>query len=178
MSTHRSLCMYVCMNPCELKFPILFEVYLAKQVHKSQLSACFSDIYGHRQRTRTSFFSLIASSVMSGLTLRHVFFVHLRSFIAETEQLKEQWVDAMRNAIGEALSNSEVAERIWAEPSNSLCADCGAPKPEWAAINLCVVVCNRCAGLCEGGWVQNTWPNTVFVCISFSSLKRMGRTSQ
>ncbi|XP_041669504.1 arf-GAP with Rho-GAP domain, ANK repeat and PH domain-containing protein 1-like isoform X2 [Cheilinus undulatus] len=68
------------------------------------------------------------------------------SFIAESEQLREQWVDAMRDAIGEALSNSEVADRIWAEPSNSLCADCGAPKPEWAAINLCVVVCKRCAG--------------------------------
>ncbi|XP_041796004.1 arf-GAP with Rho-GAP domain, ANK repeat and PH domain-containing protein 1-like isoform X3 [Chelmon rostratus] len=68
------------------------------------------------------------------------------SFIAESEQLREQWVDAMRDAIGEALSNREVAERIWAEPSNSLCADCGAPKPEWASINLCVVVCKRCAG--------------------------------
>ncbi|XP_070826091.1 arf-GAP with Rho-GAP domain, ANK repeat and PH domain-containing protein 1 isoform X1 [Chaetodon trifascialis] len=68
------------------------------------------------------------------------------SFIAESEQLREQWVDAMRDAIGEALSNREVAERIWVEPSNSLCADCGAPKPEWAAINLCVVVCKRCAG--------------------------------
>ncbi|XP_041850481.1 arf-GAP with Rho-GAP domain, ANK repeat and PH domain-containing protein 1-like isoform X2 [Melanotaenia boesemani] len=68
------------------------------------------------------------------------------SFIAESEQLREQWVDAMRNAIGEALSNSEVAEQIWAEPSNSFCADCGAPKPDWAAINLCVVICKRCAG--------------------------------
>ncbi|XP_034723951.1 arf-GAP with Rho-GAP domain, ANK repeat and PH domain-containing protein 1-like isoform X1 [Etheostoma cragini] len=68
------------------------------------------------------------------------------SFIAESEQLRVQWVDAMRDAIDEALSNSEVAERIWAEPSNSLCADCDAPKPEWAAINLCVVVCKRCAG--------------------------------
>uniref|UniRef100_A0A7N8Y1A5 ArfGAP with RhoGAP domain, ankyrin repeat and PH domain 1 n=1 Tax=Mastacembelus armatus TaxID=205130 RepID=A0A7N8Y1A5_9TELE len=68
------------------------------------------------------------------------------SFIADSEQLKEQWVDAMQVAIGEALSNSEVAEQIWSEPSNSLCADCGAPKPEWAAINLCVVVCKRCAG--------------------------------
>ncbi|XP_061924184.1 arf-GAP with Rho-GAP domain, ANK repeat and PH domain-containing protein 1 isoform X2 [Entelurus aequoreus] len=68
------------------------------------------------------------------------------SFIAESEQLKDQWVDAMRDSIGEALSNSEVADRIWAEPSNSSCADCGAPKPEWAAINLCVVVCKRCAG--------------------------------
>ncbi|XP_049582676.1 arf-GAP with Rho-GAP domain, ANK repeat and PH domain-containing protein 1 isoform X3 [Syngnathus scovelli] len=68
------------------------------------------------------------------------------SFIAESEQLKDQWVDAMTDAIGEALSNSEVADRIWAEPSNSSCADCGAPKPEWAAINLCVVICKRCAG--------------------------------
>lgn len=75
--------------------------------------------------------------------------VSLRSFIAESEQMREQWVEAMRNAIGEALSNSEVAEQIWAEPSNSLCADCGATKPEWAAINLCVVICKRCAGLCE-----------------------------
>lgn len=83
---------------------------------------------------------------MSALMLGRAF-VSIRSFIAESEQLREQWVDAMRNAIGEALSNREVAERIWAEPSNSLCADCGAPKPEWASINLCVVVCKRCAGL-------------------------------
>ena len=79
------------------------------------------------------------------LTRSHLF-VSVRSFIAESEQLKDQWVDAMRNAIGEALSNSEVAEKIWAEPTNSVCADCGAAKPEWAAINLCVVVCKRCAG--------------------------------
>ncbi|XP_072317922.1 arf-GAP with Rho-GAP domain, ANK repeat and PH domain-containing protein 1 [Eucyclogobius newberryi] len=68
------------------------------------------------------------------------------SFIAESEQLKDQWVQVMHNAIDEALSNSEVAERIWAEPANGVCADCEAPKPEWAAINLCVVVCKRCAG--------------------------------
>lgn len=68
------------------------------------------------------------------------------SFIAETDQLKDQWVEAMRNSIAEALSNYEVAEKIWAEPDNQKCADCGAPKPEWAAINLCVVFCKRCAG--------------------------------
>lgn len=84
---------------------------------------------------------------MSALTLVHML-ASLRSFIAESEQMREQWVNAMRDAIGEALSNSEVAERIWAESSNSLCADCEAPKPEWAAINLCVVVCKQCAGLC------------------------------
>uniref|UniRef100_A0A674BBM2 ArfGAP with RhoGAP domain, ankyrin repeat and PH domain 1 n=1 Tax=Salmo trutta TaxID=8032 RepID=A0A674BBM2_SALTR len=68
------------------------------------------------------------------------------SFLADSEQHKEQWVEAMRDAIGEALSNSEVANQIWAEPSNGCCADCGVAKPEWAAINLCVVVCKRCAG--------------------------------
>lgn len=68
------------------------------------------------------------------------------SFIAESEQSREQWVQAMRNAIGEALSNSEVVEQIWREPSNSFCADCGAPQPDWAAINLCVVICKQCAG--------------------------------
>ncbi|XP_030632660.1 arf-GAP with Rho-GAP domain, ANK repeat and PH domain-containing protein 1 [Chanos chanos] len=68
------------------------------------------------------------------------------SFMAETDQLKDQWVAAMRNSIAEALSNYEVAKKIWAEPSNQLCADCGAAKPEWASINLCVVFCKRCAG--------------------------------
>uniref|UniRef100_A0A8C2JMY3 ArfGAP with RhoGAP domain, ankyrin repeat and PH domain 1 n=1 Tax=Cyprinus carpio TaxID=7962 RepID=A0A8C2JMY3_CYPCA len=68
------------------------------------------------------------------------------SFVADTDQLKDQWVEAMRNSIAEALSNYEVAERIWAEPSNQMCADCSAAKPEWAAINLAVVFCKRCAG--------------------------------
>ncbi|KTG33345.1 hypothetical protein cypCar_00010653 [Cyprinus carpio] len=68
------------------------------------------------------------------------------SFVADTDQLKDQWVEAMRNSIAEALSNYEVAERIWAEPSNQMCADCSTAKPEWAAINLAVVFCKRCAG--------------------------------
>ncbi|NXQ50030.1 ARAP1 protein, partial [Catharus fuscescens] len=68
------------------------------------------------------------------------------SFSADTEQEKEEWVEAMQQSIAEALSNSEVAERIWAAESNRFCADCGSPKPDWASINLCVVICKRCAG--------------------------------
>ncbi|XP_048453815.1 arf-GAP with Rho-GAP domain, ANK repeat and PH domain-containing protein 1-like [Rhincodon typus] len=68
------------------------------------------------------------------------------SFIAETDNEKEEWVEALRDSIAEALSNYEVAEQIWAVESNMRCADCGAPKPEWASINLCLVVCKRCAG--------------------------------
>ena len=73
------------------------------------------------------------------------------SFSAESELEKEQWLEAMQGAIAEALSTSEVAERIWAVAPNRFCADCGAAQPDWASINLCVVICKRCAGLC-GGW--------------------------
>ncbi|XP_061072624.1 arf-GAP with Rho-GAP domain, ANK repeat and PH domain-containing protein 1-like isoform X1 [Conger conger] len=72
------------------------------------------------------------------------------SFIAESDQQKEEWVEAMRNSIGEALSNYEVAKKIWSEESNEFCADCGTAQPEWAAINLCVVFCKRCAGQHRG----------------------------
>lgn len=70
------------------------------------------------------------------------------SFSADSDQEKEEWVEAMQQSIAEALSNSEVAERIWVVESNRFCADCGSPKPDWASINLCVVICKRCAGTC------------------------------
>ncbi|KAF2976409.1 hypothetical protein EK904_005552 [Melospiza melodia maxima] len=73
------------------------------------------------------------------------------SFSADSEQEKEEWVEAMQQSITEALSNSEVAERIWAVESNRFCADCGSHKPEWASINLCVVICKRCAALEDEG---------------------------
>nr|XP_030692024.1 arf-GAP with Rho-GAP domain, ANK repeat and PH domain-containing protein 1 isoform X6 [Globicephala melas] len=68
------------------------------------------------------------------------------SFLAESELEKEQWLEAMQRAIAEALSTWEVAERIWAMAPNRFCADCGAAQPDWASINLCVVICKRCAG--------------------------------
>ncbi|XP_047372375.1 arf-GAP with Rho-GAP domain, ANK repeat and PH domain-containing protein 1 isoform X3 [Sciurus carolinensis] len=68
------------------------------------------------------------------------------SFLAESELEKEQWLEAMQGAIAEALSTSEVAERIWTAAPNRFCADCGAAQPDWASINLCVVICKRCAG--------------------------------
>nr|XP_014347562.1 PREDICTED: arf-GAP with Rho-GAP domain, ANK repeat and PH domain-containing protein 1 [Latimeria chalumnae] len=67
------------------------------------------------------------------------------NFLADSDCEKDEWVEAMQQSIAEALSNSEVAKLIWEEESNTLCADCGAPKPDWASINLCVVICKRCA---------------------------------
>ncbi|XP_038624955.1 arf-GAP with Rho-GAP domain, ANK repeat and PH domain-containing protein 1 isoform X3 [Tachyglossus aculeatus] len=68
------------------------------------------------------------------------------SFSAESEAEKDEWLEAMRTAIAEALSTSEVAEQIWEAPANRYCADCGAAQPDWASINLCVAICKRCAG--------------------------------
>ncbi|GCC38112.1 arf-GAP with Rho-GAP domain, ANK repeat and PH domain-containing protein 3 isoform X1 [Chiloscyllium punctatum] len=68
------------------------------------------------------------------------------SFTAESEREKKEWIEALQDSIAETLSDYEVAEKIWSNKSNKACADCKAQNPDWASINLCVVICKRCAG--------------------------------
>ncbi|XP_013206256.1 arf-GAP with Rho-GAP domain, ANK repeat and PH domain-containing protein 2 isoform X2 [Microtus ochrogaster] len=68
------------------------------------------------------------------------------SFTAESEKEKQEWIEAVQQSIAETLSDYEVAEKIWFNESNRNCADCKAPDPDWASINLCVVICKKCAG--------------------------------
>ncbi|NXP06895.1 ARAP2 protein, partial [Thinocorus orbignyianus] len=68
------------------------------------------------------------------------------SFTAESEREKQEWIEALQQSIAETLSDYEVAEKIWFNESNRSCADCKAPSPDWASINLCVVICKKCAG--------------------------------
>lgn len=68
------------------------------------------------------------------------------SFTADSEKEKQEWIEAVQQSIAETLSDYEVAEKIWFNESNRSCADCKAPDPDWASINLCVVVCKKCAG--------------------------------
>lgn len=68
------------------------------------------------------------------------------SFTAESEQEKEEWIEAVQELIAETLSDYEVAEKIWFNKANRSCADCRAPQPEWASVNLGVVICKKCAG--------------------------------
>ncbi|XP_023554884.1 arf-GAP with Rho-GAP domain, ANK repeat and PH domain-containing protein 2 isoform X2 [Octodon degus] len=68
------------------------------------------------------------------------------SFTAESEKEKQAWIEAVQQSIAETLSDYEVAEKIWFNESNRSCADCKAPDPDWASINLCVVICKKCAG--------------------------------
>ncbi|XP_051566490.1 arf-GAP with Rho-GAP domain, ANK repeat and PH domain-containing protein 2-like [Myxocyprinus asiaticus] len=67
-------------------------------------------------------------------------------FTAESEREREEWMETVQEAIAEALSNYEVLEKVWFNKSNRKCADCQAPEPEWASINLGVVICKNCSG--------------------------------
>ena len=76
--------------------------------------------------------------------------LRLLSFTAESEREKRDWMEALQEAIAETLSDYEVAEKIWSNRSNRTCADCKALNPDWASINLCVVICKNCAGTGHG----------------------------
>ena len=67
------------------------------------------------------------------------------SFAAESEAQKTDWVEALQ----EALCDYEVVDKVWSNAPNRSCADCGAAWPEWASVNLGVVICKMCAG--KGG---------------------------
>lgn len=55
------------------------------------------------------------------------------------------WLDTLTSTIHSAVSCSQVALRLWENPYNKVCGDCGAANPEWASINLLLVICHSCA---------------------------------
>ncbi|XP_073334887.1 arf-GAP with Rho-GAP domain, ANK repeat and PH domain-containing protein 1 isoform X2 [Pagrus major] len=55
------------------------------------------------------------------------------------------WLEKLTSTILSALSNSQVALRLWENPDNKVCGDCGAANPEWASVNLLLVICQACA---------------------------------
>ncbi|XP_067348222.1 arf-GAP with Rho-GAP domain, ANK repeat and PH domain-containing protein 1 isoform X2 [Channa argus] len=60
------------------------------------------------------------------------------------------WLDNLSSSICSALSSSQVALRLWENPYNKVCGDCGAANPEWASVNLLLVICQACAGQHRG----------------------------
>lgn len=56
------------------------------------------------------------------------------------------WLESLSSSIRSALSCSQVALRLWENPDNKVCGDCGSANPEWASVNLLLVICHTCAG--------------------------------
>ncbi|XP_068437176.1 arf-GAP with Rho-GAP domain, ANK repeat and PH domain-containing protein 1 [Clinocottus analis] len=71
-----------------------------------------------------------------------------RSFSLSVDSSKELsvWLGGLSSCIRNALSSSQVALRLWENPDNKVCGDCGSANPEWASVNLLLVVCHTCAG--------------------------------
>ncbi|XP_060911744.1 arf-GAP with Rho-GAP domain, ANK repeat and PH domain-containing protein 1 isoform X4 [Labrus mixtus] len=71
-----------------------------------------------------------------------------KSFNLSVDSSKDlpAWLEGLSSSIRSALSCSHVALRLWENPDNKVCGDCGSANPEWASVNLLLVVCQACAG--------------------------------
>ncbi|NXB18172.1 ARAP3 protein, partial [Rhagologus leucostigma] len=109
-------------------------LYKSEQFFKMGIAVCFIEMRGSTIReAKSRSFELITPSKTF-------------SFVAESEREKREWMEVLQEAIAEMLYDYEVAEKIWSNKANKYCADCWAQSPDWASINLCVVICKQCAG--------------------------------
>ncbi|XP_069510225.1 arf-GAP with Rho-GAP domain, ANK repeat and PH domain-containing protein 3 isoform X2 [Ambystoma mexicanum] len=113
-------------------------LYKTEQFFKMGIGICVVEMQGSTIRdAKNKTFELI--------TPQKIF-----SFTAESEREKKEWMESLLDSISETLSDYEVAEKIWSNKANKFCADCKAGNPDWASINLCVVICKQCAGQHRG----------------------------
>ena len=61
----------------------------------------------------------------------------------------DSWERSIQAEILHSLSEQEAVslERVRGLPGNQTCADCGAVAPDWASINLGILVCIECSGI-------------------------------
>nr|XP_013802372.1 PREDICTED: arf-GAP with Rho-GAP domain, ANK repeat and PH domain-containing protein 3 [Apteryx mantelli mantelli] len=109
-------------------------LYKSEQFFKMGIGICLIEMRGSTIReAKNRSFELITP-------------LKIFSFMAESDREKREWMEALQEAIAETLYDYEVAEKIWSNKANKYCADCRAQNPDWASINLCVVICKQCAG--------------------------------
>ena len=73
-------------------------------------------------------------------------------FSCKSQQERDDWIKAVKEEIktslqGEDTSSSRTARLLDPELGNNLCVDCGDSQPEWASVNLGVVMCIECSGV-------------------------------
>ncbi|XP_073932884.1 arf-GAP with Rho-GAP domain, ANK repeat and PH domain-containing protein 3 isoform X4 [Castor canadensis] len=119
---------FAALSPGELA------LYKSEQAFSLGIGICFIELQGCSVRE-------IKSRSFDLLTPHRCF-----SFTAESGGARQSWAAALQEAVTETLSDYEVVEKIWSNRANRHCADCGASRPDWAAVNLGVVICKQCAG--------------------------------
>lgn len=74
---------------------------------------------------------------------------HYTQFVLAFESYEDcvMWRMAMEESIADALGDNTILDQIRENPSNHECADCSAPDPHWASINMGTVLCKQCAGI-------------------------------
>jgi Arf-GAP/GTPase/ANK repeat/PH domain-containing protein 1/3 len=55
--------------------------------------------------------------------------------------------DKFKNRNSSSSADSAIALSIRAVNGNSTCADCNCPNPDWASLNLGVIICIECSGI-------------------------------
>ncbi|KAL0993884.1 hypothetical protein UPYG_G00115170 [Umbra pygmaea] len=128
-------------------------------VMKDPRSRVYGAIYGHNMWIHSNkenyelgigmmYISMNVASVKQ--TGRHNFSLitpyKTFNFSADSSRELGLWTGSLTQVIRSALSCSEVAQRLWVSPWNKVCADCGCANPEWASVNLLVIICEACAG--------------------------------
>ena len=74
-------------------------------------------------------------------------------FMTSSEEERNSWVSTIQLYIKNTLqicenNNATDLDKIRTEiPGNSQCADCGADNPDWASINLGILICIECSGI-------------------------------
>ncbi|XP_017132241.1 centaurin-gamma-1A isoform X2 [Drosophila elegans] len=82
-------------------------------------------------------------------------------FEAANSEERDEWVAAVEQEIFKSLQSIESSKTKQATstdlaamlairqrvPGNGFCVDCGAPNPEWASLNLGVLMCIECSGV-------------------------------
>ncbi|KAL3836900.1 hypothetical protein ACJMK2_022307 [Sinanodonta woodiana] len=78
-------------------------------------------------------------------------------FEAQSHEEREEWITAIEQQILASLQGNESKKQTSTDPAgilairntrgNNLCADCGAPSPDWASLNLGTLVCIECSGI-------------------------------
>lgn len=88
---------------------------------------------------------------------------------AENEEQMHDWISILQNATADALNSQALVKKSAftstpdterhertpkpldiirdASSLNKICADCGTPDPDWASINLGILVCINCSGI-------------------------------